>query len=60
MGTVDCIIIAIVAILLAGAILYIVRSKKRGQRCVGCPDSGSCPHHCRCSDGNEKTENLGR
>ena len=37
-------IIAILAILLmvGGAIIYIVKAKKKGQKCIGCPYSGSC------------------
>ena len=37
-------IIAIVAIVLivGGAIAYIVKAKKSGQKCIGCPDSKTC------------------
>ena len=37
-------IIAAVAIVLivGGAIAYIVKSKKSGQKCIGCPDSKTC------------------
>ena len=37
-------IIAIAAVLLAvvGAVIYIVKSKKAGKRCVGCPEAGKC------------------
>ncbi len=36
--------IAIAAILLivGGAIAYIIRAKKSGKKCIGCPESGSC------------------
>lgn len=38
-------VIAIVASLLivAGAVVYIARAKKKGARCIGCPHSTSCP-----------------
>ena len=38
-------IIAIIAsLLIVGcAVLYIVRAKKKGARCIGCPHSTSCP-----------------
>lgn len=36
------IVIGILAILLAAAITYIVRAKKRGVKCIGCPMAGSC------------------
>ena len=37
-------IIALVAVLLAvvGALVYIIKSKRQGRRCVGCPEAGKC------------------
>ena len=35
---------AIIAAILAAAIAHIVRAKKRGVKCIGCPDSGCCSH----------------
>ena len=37
-------IIAIVAIVLiiGGAVAYIIKVKKSGQKCIGCPDSKTC------------------
>ena len=37
-------IVAIIAIL-GGAVCYIVRAKKKGSKCIGCPDSG-CNGQC--------------
>jgi hypothetical protein len=46
-------LIATVAILLVvgAASFYIIRAKKRGKKCIGCPDScsgncSSCSQHC--------------
>lgn len=37
------IIIVIVLIILVGAaIFYIVKEKKKGSKCIGCPNSGCC------------------
>ncbi len=36
------IIIAVVALILAAAIGYIVKAKKSGKKCIGCPESGHC------------------
>lgn len=37
------IIAVLVIILLVGAaVAYIVKAKKRGVKCIGCPDSGHC------------------
>ncbi len=46
MGIEDIIIIAVLAILLGGAALYIRRAKKRGQKCIGCSQSGNCGCNC--------------
>lgn len=46
MGIEDIIIIAVLVILLGGALLYIRRAKKRGQKCIGCSNAGNCPHSC--------------
>ncbi|MBR2782630.1 MAG: FeoB-associated Cys-rich membrane protein [Firmicutes bacterium] len=40
-------VIAAAALLLAVflAVRYIVREKKRGAKCIGCPYAGSCQKH---------------
>ena len=42
MGLTDIIILAVIAILIGGAIFYIIREKKKGKKCIGCPYAGSC------------------
>ena len=42
----NLIIIAIVAVIVGLAAGYIYKAKKRGVKCVGCPDSGSCSAGC--------------
>jgi len=46
----DLIVIAVVALLVGAAGLYIHRAKKRGQKCIGCPaaQNGSCGGSCGC------------
>ncbi len=48
-------IIAIVAIVLivAGAVFYIVKTKKKGAKCIGCPCSKGCTS-CNCDKTVEK------
>ncbi len=36
------IVIAIIVVILALAIFYIVRAKKNGVKCIGCPDAKTC------------------
>lgn len=38
----DMIIIAIVILILTICICYIVREKKHGVKCIGCPSGGAC------------------
>ena len=37
------IVAAIIVAILGLAILYVIRSKKKGGKCIGCPSSGGCP-----------------
>lgn len=39
---VNFIIIGILIIIVGGAIIYIVKEKKKGTKCIGCPASGCC------------------
>ncbi|MBQ8767833.1 MAG: FeoB-associated Cys-rich membrane protein [Clostridia bacterium] len=36
------IIIAIVVLIVAFAVAYIVKAKKKGAKCIGCPAGGNC------------------
>ncbi len=45
MDILDFVLIAVIALAIGGAVMYLVRAKKRGQKCVGCPYSGEC---CGC------------
>lgn len=42
MGSSDYIVLGIFVLILGLVIAFIVRQKKRGVACIGCPDSGSC------------------
>ena len=46
-------IIAIIAtvLIIGGAVAYIIKAKKSGKRCIGCPDSSSCSGNCGCCSG---------
>ena len=58
----NVIIIAILALILGGAVFYIYKAKKSGKRCIGCPDGGtcgsknasSCGCNCGCCGENEE------
>ena len=39
--------VIVILILVLGAVAaYLIRAKKRGRKCVGCPCSGQCSGHC--------------
>ena len=42
MGGIDYIIIGVIALVVGAAVLYIIKAKKSGKKCIGCPDGCSC------------------
>lgn len=42
----DFIIIAIVLCIVGGIALYLIKAKKRGDGCIGCPCSKQCGGKC--------------
>ncbi len=42
-------ILVVIAVILALAIAYIVRAKKKGVKCVGCPYAEGCSKGCGCN-----------
>ena len=40
----DFILVLVLIAVLGTSISYIVREKKRGVKCIGCPVEGGCPH----------------
>lgn len=42
----NVIIIGIVAVLAGAAIRYLIKAKKQGKSCIGCPASGACHGNC--------------
>lgn len=46
MKPVDILIIAVILVILGSAILFLRRAKKKGIKCVGCPDSSTCSGNC--------------
>ena len=46
----DLIILAVIALIVGGATLYIYKAKKSGAKCVGCPHAKSCSGGCGCGN----------
>ena len=49
---VDIVIIAVLLVIFCGAAAYIVKAKKKGTKCIGCPAGDKCIY--RKGNGNEK------
>ena len=59
----EIIAIVIIALIIGLAVFYIIKEKKSGRKCIGCPNSKTCSmknkkeHHCEgccgCSHNNE-------
>lgn len=49
----NIILVAVIAIIVGAAVLYIVKSKKRGVKCIGCPYAKQCKSH-KCGGSQNK------
>ena len=55
MGSGEIIAIVLCTLIIGGALAYIIKAKKSGKKCIGCPDSSSCSGACSsCSCGCKK------
>ncbi len=43
----NIIIIAVLAAIVGGIVFYLIRAKKRGESCIGCPYSKQCNKNCK-------------
>ena len=46
MNPIDYLIIGIVVVILGLAVLYIRKARKKGIKCIGCPDGAKCAGRC--------------
>lgn len=44
----NVIVILILLAIVAGIIWYLIRAKKRGETCIGCPYAKQCTSNCNC------------
>ena len=42
----EIIAIVVIAVIIASAVTYIIKEKKSGRKCIGCPDGGKCQGSC--------------
>ena len=52
MKPVDYLIIVIIAAIIYVAARYIYKAKKKGIKCIGCPDGAKCSGRCTGCSGN--------
>ena len=43
---INFVLVLIIIVIVGGALAYIRKEKKRGVRCVGCPDGRTCGGKC--------------
>lgn len=43
---IDLIVVIILVLLFGWSVSYMVRAKKEGVKCIGCPDAKTCGHNC--------------
>ena len=55
----DIVVIAVIVLVVGAATLYIIKAKKSGKKCIGCPDGCCCSksQSCKCSCGNSAEDN---
>ncbi len=47
----DLIVCLIIVAIIITAVIYIVKQKKKGVKCIGCPSGGSCgKSSCSCKE----------
>jgi len=47
----NIILIAVIVLIIGLAVFYVIKAKKSGRKCIGCPESctcGSCSGCCGC------------
>ena len=54
----NIIIISILVAIVSGIVWYLIRAKKRGEKCVGCPYAKQCATKCNGGCNHAKTNNT--
>lgn len=51
----DFIVVSVIAVITVAVIIYLVRAKKRGEKCIGCPYAKQCSGGCNGGSDKETT-----
>ena len=57
MNVVDYIALAVIVLAVGAAIFYMIRAKRHGAKCVGCPYAKQCGKNCGGNELKSKEEN---
>lgn len=52
MKLIDYVIVGVIVLILGGVIVYLHKAKKKGVKCIGCPDGAKCAGNCSGCSGN--------
>jgi hypothetical protein len=50
----DIIPIGVIVLIVGAAVAYIIKAKKSGKKCIGCPYGDSCAHKGNCTSVKDK------
>lgn len=53
---VDYIVGGVLLLIVGAVVLYLVRAKRRGERCIGCPHAKACKRGSCCDKASEEKE----
>lgn len=48
------IVIAVLALIIGGAVFYVLKQRKKGVKCIGCPNGDNCSGDCCSCNTNKK------
>lgn len=57
MDTGAIIAVVITALIIGGAVAYIIKAKRSGKKCIGCPACSACHGRCGRCECNKEAEN---
>ena len=43
------IIITLLVLIIGSAVLYVLKQRKKGVKCIGCPNGKNCAGNCSCN-----------
>jgi len=55
---VNVVIVLVIVAIVGAAVAYIVREKKRGVKCIGCPYAQQCANRGKCGSGESCSGNC--